>query len=155
MPVSTTLGARVALALVLAASTALIWTNIFPGVLAATGLSHRQAQGLTFYVLTALAFLSFARVSRARLALAAVYLAAGVELAQWATSHRASLRDLAWGLAGITAAWIPGQIETLRRRARRGPAIAGPASPGAEQDIAPAGTGDGQAGAPALERRWA
>ena len=96
---------------------------MFAGAESRFGLSDKEAHALAFYTFTVIAFLACPRNRRADLALAAVALGAGAELAQWATGRDASWGDLAADSVGVFLAWAPSQAERLRILARTFPDI--------------------------------
>jgi len=90
----------------------------FQGLEQVFGLSDKTAHALAFGGLTALAFLACPRMRRADLALAALLLGGGVEVAQLFGGRSASLLDwLADGL-GIGAVYAVSLVEGLRKMAR-------------------------------------
>lgn len=96
----------------------LLMLGPFQGAEAMFGLTDKAAHALTFAGLTALAFVSYPNLRRADMALTAVMLAGGVELAQLLTGRDGSLLDWAAGAGGVAAIYLPGQIERLRYLAR-------------------------------------
>ncbi|MDB5455145.1 MAG: hypothetical protein JWP92_730 [Caulobacter sp.] len=96
----------------------LLMLGPFQGAEAMFGLTDKAAHALTFAALISLAFISYPNLRRADMALTAIMLAGGVELAQLGTGRDGSLADWAAGAGGVIAVYLPGQIERLRYLAR-------------------------------------
>jgi hypothetical protein len=101
----------------------LLMLGPFQGAEAMFGLSDKAAHALAFALLTALAFISYPNLRRADMAVSAIILAGGVELAQLLTGRDGSLADWAAGIGGVAAIYVPGQIERLRYLAREHGAV--------------------------------
>jgi VanZ family protein len=91
------------------------------GAETALGLNDKQAHAAAFYIFCLAAFLAAPRMRRNDIALAALALGAGAEVAQLVTGRSASFGDLMADAVGIGLAWAPAQIEQLRRLAREHP----------------------------------
>ncbi|MBI1682518.1 VanZ family protein [Caulobacter hibisci] len=82
------------------------------------GLSDKTAHAIAFGALTSLSFLSFPRMRRTDLAIAAVMLGASIEIAQLFTHRSASFGDLAADAIGVGVVFLASHIEAVRRDAR-------------------------------------
>jgi hypothetical protein len=90
----------------------------FQGLERNLGLNDKAAHALAFGILTAVAFLACPRMRRADLALAALVLGGGVEVAQMFGNRSASLLDWLADGAGIGTVYGVSLIEGLRKMAR-------------------------------------
>jgi len=90
----------------------------FQGLERVFGLSDKTAHALAFGGLTALSFLAFPRMRRADLALAALLLGGGVEVAQLFGGRSASMLDWLADGFGIGAVYGISLIEGMRKMAR-------------------------------------
>src|SRR6187431_154169 len=81
---------------------AVLMLGPWPGLEQVFGLSDKAAHAIAFGGLLAVSFLAFPRMRRNDLALAAVLLAASVEVAQLFTADRSSsIGDVLAGAAGV------------------------------------------------------
>lgn len=90
----------------------------FQGAERLVGLSDKTAHALAFGGLLAVSFLAFPRSRRSDLAIAALVLGAGVEIAQLFGHRSASLLDWLADAAGVATIYGASMIETVRKMAR-------------------------------------
>ncbi|AZS21987.1 MULTISPECIES: hypothetical protein [unclassified Caulobacter] len=90
----------------------------FQGAERLIGLSDKTAHALAFGGLLAVSFLAFPRSRRSDLAIAALILGAGVEVAQLLGHRSASLLDWLADAAGVATIYGASMIETVRKMAR-------------------------------------
>lgn len=90
----------------------------FQGAERLVGLNDKTAHALAFGGLLAVSFLAFPRSRRSDLAIAALVLGAGVELAQYFGHRSASLLDWLADAAGVATIYGASMIETVRKMAR-------------------------------------
>ena len=103
-----------------ALTAAVLMLGPWQGLDQAFGLSDEAAHANAFGGLVAVSFLAFPRMRRNDLALAAVLLGAGVEVAQLFTPDRSgTISDLAADAAGVGVVYLASHIENLRALARQ------------------------------------
>jgi VanZ family protein len=90
----------------------------FQGAERLVGLSDKTAHAVAFGGLLAVSFLAFPRSRRGDLAIAALVLGAGVEVAQLFGHRSASLLDWLADAAGVATIYGASMIETIRKMAR-------------------------------------
>lgn len=90
----------------------------FQGAERIVGLNDKAAHAIAFGGLLAVAFLAFPRMRRNDLAIAALVLGAGVEVAQLFGGRSASLLDWLADAAGVLTIYGASMIETIRKMAR-------------------------------------
>ncbi|WP_184718262.1 VanZ family protein [Caulobacter sp.] len=116
-PVHFVTAARVALA-VGSLTVAVLALGPFQGAERYFGLDDKAAHALAFGGLLAVSFLAFPRMRRNDLAIAALVLGAGVEMAQLFGHRSASVLDWLADAAGVAVVYGAGMIETVRKMAR-------------------------------------
>lgn len=116
-PVHFVTAARVALA-VGSLTVAVLALGPFQGAERYFGLNDKAAHALAFGGLLAVSFLAFPRMRRNDLAIAALVLGAGVEVAQLFGHRSASVLDWLADAAGVAVVYGAGMIETVRKMAR-------------------------------------
>lgn len=90
----------------------------FQGAERIFGLNDKAAHAIAFGGLLAVSFLAFPRMRRNDLAMAALVLGAGVEVAQLFGGRSASVLDWLADAAGIATIYGASMIETVRKLAR-------------------------------------
>ncbi|AAK24170.1 VanZ family protein [Caulobacter vibrioides] len=90
----------------------------FQGAERIVGLNDKAAHAIAFGGLLAVSFLAFPRMRRNDLAIAALVLGAGVEVAQLFGGRSASLLDWLADAAGVLTIYGASMIETVRKMAR-------------------------------------
>lgn len=90
----------------------------FQGAERIVGLNDKAAHAIAFGGLLAVSFLAFPRMRRNDLAIAALVLGAGVEVAQLFGGRSASLLDWMADAAGVVTIYGASMIETVRKLVR-------------------------------------
>jgi VanZ family protein len=116
-PIHFVFAARATLALG-SLAVAILTLGPFQGAERAVGLSDKAAHAIAFGGLLAVSFLAFPRMRRNDLAIAALVLGAGVEVAQLFGGRSASVFDWLADAAGIAVIHGASMIETIRKMTR-------------------------------------
>ncbi|MCY1648217.1 VanZ family protein [Caulobacter sp. SL161] len=99
-------------------SVAVLALGPFQGAERIVGLNDKAAHAIAFGGLLAVSFLAFPRMRRNDLAIAALVLGAGVEVAQLFGGRSASLLDWLADAAGVLTIYGASMIETVRKMVR-------------------------------------